>query len=62
MVSRAEALYSKLDAPKVPRCLKGRVLSYRLRLQLCVVLPLLMAALLGRYLGVFDEALWHLGW
>ncbi|WP_432697825.1 methyl-accepting chemotaxis protein [Marinobacterium sp. YM272] len=60
-VKRAETLYARLNAGKVPCSLRGWGLSYRMRLQLCVVLPLLMAALVGRYLGVSDEALLMLG-
>ncbi|SEG56779.1 methyl-accepting chemotaxis protein [Marinobacterium lutimaris] len=60
-VDRAEALYAKLSAGKVPSCLKGRGLSYRMRLQLCVVLPLLLAALIGGFLGVSDDAFMLLG-
>lgn len=60
-VHRAERLYSSLNAGKVPSCLKGRTLSYTIRLQLSVVLPLLLAALIGYFLGVSDEALLLLG-
>lgn len=56
-VARAETLYSKLNTGKVPRCLKGKTLSYRMRLQLCVIVPLLLAAMVGAFLQLPGEAL-----